>query len=44
MFIGGEVGYQRAFTSSDIMVGAQSTSADLDLSYMHVGIGAGTRF
>lgn len=44
MFIGGEVGYQRAFTSTDIMVGAQSISADLDLSYLHVGIGAGTRF
>jgi len=26
------------------MLGTQSVSADLDLSYMHVGIGAGTRF
>jgi opacity protein-like surface antigen len=43
-FIGAEVGYQRAFTSTDLMVGTQSVSADLDLSYMHVGIGAGTRF
>jgi hypothetical protein len=43
-FISGEVGYQRAFTSTDVMVAGQSISADLDLSYMHVGIGAGTRF
>jgi hypothetical protein len=43
-FISGEVGYQRAFTSTDMRVGGQSISADLDLSYMHVGIGAGTRF
>ena len=44
MFVGAEVGYQRAFTSTDLMVGTQSISADLDLSYMHVGLGAGTRF
>lgn len=44
MFVGAEVGYQRAFTSSDVMVGTQSVSTDLDLSYMHVGLGAGTRF
>jgi opacity protein-like surface antigen len=43
-FIGAELGYQRAFTSTDLMLGTQSVSADLDLSYMHVGIGAGTRF
>lgn len=43
-FISGEVGYQRAFTSTDLTVGPQSVSSDLDLSYMHVGIGAGTRF
>jgi opacity protein-like surface antigen len=43
-FIGAEVGYQRAFTSTDLMLGTQSVSADLDLSYMHVGLGAGTRF
>jgi opacity protein-like surface antigen len=44
MFVGAEVGYQRAFTSTDIMVAGQSVSGDLDLSFMHVGIGAGTRF
>ena len=44
MFIGGEVGYQRAFTSSDMTVAGQTFSADLDLSYLHIGIGAGTRF
>jgi hypothetical protein len=44
MFVGGEVGYQRAFTSTELMIGTQSSTADLDLSYMHVGIGAGARF
>ena len=44
LFVGGEVGYQRAFTSNDITVGNQTVSADLSLSYMHVGLGAGTRF
>jgi opacity protein-like surface antigen len=43
-FLGAEVGYQHAFTSVDQMVGNQKLSADLDLSYLHVGIGAGTRF
>jgi len=44
MFVGAEVGYQRAFTSQDQTVLGQKVSADLDLSYMHVGIAAGTRF
>ena len=44
MFLGAEVGYQRAFTSTDVMLGALPISADLNLSYMHVGLGAGTRF
>jgi opacity protein-like surface antigen len=45
LFLGAELGYQRAFTSADVMTGAgQKVSTDLDLSYMHVGIGAGTRF
>jgi opacity protein-like surface antigen len=44
MFVGAEVGYSRAFTSADIMLGGPPITADLDLSYMHVGIGAGTRF
>jgi outer membrane protein W len=45
MFISGEVGYQRAFTSVDIDVGTpDKLEADLDLSYLHVGVGAGTRF
>jgi opacity protein-like surface antigen len=44
LFVGGEVGYQRAFTSTTVSGGGQSVSADLDLSYMHIGLGAGTRF
>ncbi len=44
MFVGGEVGYQRAFTGTDMTVAGQTISADLDLSYMHIGLGAGTRF
>jgi hypothetical protein len=44
LFLSGEIGYQRAFTSTDIMLGSQSINADLDLSYMHIGLGAGTRF
>jgi len=44
MFLTGEVGYQRAFTSADVTVGTQKMSADLDLSYMNIGVGAGTRF
>jgi hypothetical protein len=45
LFVSGEVGYQRAFTSAEIMPTAgTSVEADLDVSYMHVGLGAGTRF
>lgn len=45
MYLTGEVGYTKAFTSTDVMVGpGQSVEADLDLSYLHVGLGAGTRF
>jgi Outer membrane protein beta-barrel domain len=40
MFIGGEVGYQRAFASAT----EQSVTMDVDVSYMHIGLGAGTRF
>jgi opacity protein-like surface antigen len=44
MFIGGEIGYQRAFTSADTMLLGQTITSELDLSYMHIGLGAGTRF
>jgi opacity protein-like surface antigen len=44
LFIGGEVGYQRAFTSTKISAAGQSVTGDLDVSYMHIGLGAGTRF
>jgi len=44
LFVSGEVGYQRAFTSYDVSSGTQSATIDMDVSYMHVGLGAGTRF
>jgi opacity protein-like surface antigen len=44
MFVGAEVGYQRAFTSQEQMILDQKLSLDLELSYLHVGIGAGARF
>jgi len=44
VFLSGEVGYQRAFTSTTVKVLSQSFNADLDVSYAHVALGAGTRF
>jgi len=44
LFVSGEVGYQRVFTTTDVTNGNQTASVDMDLSYMHVGLGAGTRF
>jgi len=44
MFVAGEVGYQRAFTSTTIEMFSPLVKADLDVSYLHIGIGAGTRF
>ena len=44
MFVNAELGYQRAFTSADITFLGQSFDAEFDLSYLHVGFGAGTRF
>lgn len=43
-FIGAEIGYQRAFTSTEMAVAGQKLGVDFDLSYLHVGLGAGTRF
>lgn len=44
LFLSGEVGYQRAFASDDLMLGDQKITIDSTLSYMHIGLGAGTRF
>jgi len=44
MFVGAEIGYQRAFTTTEVSVLGQKMDVDLDLSYMHIGFGAGTRF
>lgn len=44
LFLGAEVGYQRAFVSEDQVVANVHISTDLALSYPHVGIGVGTRF
>lgn len=43
-FLNAELGYQRAFTSTDIMFLDQRLDVDVDVSYLHVGLGAGTRF
>lgn len=39
-YLSAEVGYQRAFAS----VSEGGMSSDFDLSFLHVGLGAGTRF
>lgn len=44
LFLTGEVGYQRAFTSADIDVLGSKMTDDVDFSYLHIGLGAGTRF
>jgi opacity protein-like surface antigen len=43
-FIGAELGYQRAFTSAETEVLGRKVSPDIDMSYMHIGLGAGMRF
>jgi hypothetical protein len=43
-FLNAEIGYQRAFTNTDMTVLGQSVDVDVDLSYLHLGLGAGTRF
>jgi opacity protein-like surface antigen len=44
VFAGAEVGYQRAFTTSTNTIAGQRIVLDVDLSYLHVGLGAGARF
>jgi opacity protein-like surface antigen len=44
MFLNAELGYQTAFTTTQVMFGGRERDFDLDLSYVHVGVGAGTRF
>ena len=44
LFLGAEVGYQRAFTSTHVMIAGQSIETNLDLSYLHIGMGAGMQF
>lgn len=44
LFLGAEVGYQRAFLNQEQTILGQKLSADTDLSYLHVGVAAGTRF
>ena len=44
LFVNGEVGYQRAFAGFDVKIADQTFHGDTDVSYMHVGLGAGTRF
>jgi opacity protein-like surface antigen len=44
MFVGAEVGYQRAFFSQEQTILDQKITADTALSYLHIGLGAGARF
>jgi hypothetical protein len=44
VFVSGEIGYQRAFTSTTIQLFGPPQKAYVDVSYLHIGIGAGTRF
>jgi opacity protein-like surface antigen len=44
VFFNGEVGYQYAPTHSHLAILNQRIPFDADFSYLHVGIGAGTRF
>jgi hypothetical protein len=39
-FVNAELGYQRAFISEE----SEGTTVDLDVSYLHIGVGGGTRF
>jgi opacity protein-like surface antigen len=43
-FLGAEVGYQRAFATTQTETLGQKFDADIDVSYMHIGLGAGVRF
>ena len=44
VFLGAEVGYQRSFTTQEQTILGTKLSSDVDLSYLHIGLGAGTRF
>jgi hypothetical protein len=44
VFVGGEVGYQRAYTRSVARTGVLEHVFKWDLSYPHIGIGAGVRW
>ena len=40
LFVNAELGYQIAFVSAE----SEGTTVDVDVSYLHLGIGGGTRF
>ncbi len=44
MFLSAEAGYQRTYLTSDAVVAGVSFDLDIDVSYFHLGLGAGTRF
>jgi hypothetical protein len=45
LFVSGELGYQMSFQSvSDTIPGAGEVTADINTSFLSVGLGAGTRF
>jgi hypothetical protein len=40
MYLSGEIGYQKGFQSTEV----QGVDVDVNASYLHLGLGAGTRF
>lgn len=44
LFIGGEIGFQRSFTTTNLTLAGDSIVFDLEVSYLHMGIGAGMQF
>jgi Outer membrane protein beta-barrel domain len=44
LFVSGEIGYQQTFTTTEAMFTTPAIPSKLELSYAHIGIGAGTRF
>jgi hypothetical protein len=44
VFVGGEIGFQRSFMRVDLRNAEDELSYDVELSYVHLGAGAGMRF
>lgn len=44
VFVGGEIGFERSFMRVDLRNAEDELSYDVELSYVHLGAGAGMRF